>query len=193
MFNFIIGELVTKIQGQAVVECNGIGFEFQVSNNTLSALPLNGEMVKIYTFLNVFENGICLYGFATIEEKEMFNKLTTVSGIGPKSALTILSGISLSDLIVAISTGDLKMLCTIKGLGKKTAERLVVELKDKISVFGCSKSQEPVVEIKALDDAVEALVSLGVNKNDAYRLAKANANENSTIEQIVTNVLRGLG
>ena len=123
--------------------------------------------------------------------KEMFMKLISISGIGPKVAIGILSGLSLSDLIIAISKQDVKMLCTIKGLGKKTAERVLLELKDQVF----STNAEPTTEINqtAIDEATDALISLGVGKNEAYRLARDNAAEGLSVEEIITKALRGMG
>jgi Holliday junction DNA helicase RuvA len=195
MYNYISGEVVNKTEGMAVIENNGIGYEIRVSMNTLDALPCIGEIAKIYTFLNVREDEMSLYGFATLEEKEMFLKLTEVSGIGPKGALSILSGVRLSDLAVAIKTEDLKLLSTIKGIGKKTAERIIVELKDKIDLIGYSavrNEEEQCLNSSAIDEATEALISLGVNKNEAYRLARENAKNNDKAEDIVRKVFQNL-
>lgn len=195
MYNYISGEIVNKNEGIVVIENNGIGYEIRVSMTTLDALPCNGEIGKVYTFLNVREDEMSLYGFATIDEKNMFLKLTEVSGIGPKVALSILSGIRLSDLAVAIKTEDFKLLSTVKGIGKKTAERIVLELKDKIDLIGYSldnREEEKCLNSSAIDEATEALISLGVNKNEAYRLARENAKNNDKAEDIVRKVFQNL-
>lgn len=162
---------------------------------TLDSLPYVGNIAKIYTFLNVREDEMSLYGFATIDEKNMFLKLTEVSGIGPKVALSILSGGRLSDLSIAIKKEDVKLLSTIKGIGKKTAERIVVELKDKIDLVGfdtISNEKEESINESAVDEATEALISLGVNKNEAYRLARENTKGNDKAEDIVRKVFQNL-
>ena len=125
----------------------------------------------------------------------MFLLLTSVSGVGPKAATSILSNISLNDLSVAIATGDLKVLSATKGIGKKTAERIVVELKDKVEYTGEMLQQEQTMflDTKAIDEAVLALISLGINKNEALSLARNNATENSSAEEIIAKVLRGMG
>ena len=135
MINFIYGEIASKNENSVVLDHNGIGFEIFVSTSTLSLIGQIGEMARVFTYMNVKEDELSLYGFLSIEEKNMFLKIINVSGIGPKMALQILSGLSLSDLAVAIKNEDIKLLSTIKGLGKKTAERLALELKDKID-FG---------------------------------------------------------
>ncbi len=192
MFNYIIGEIVLKSENSVVVENNSVGFEIFVSQSTLLSLPSIGSVAKIYTYLNVREDEMSLFGFSTLEEKEMFLKLISVSGIGPKVALSILSGIRLSDLSIAIKTEDIKVLSTIKGLGKKTAERIVLELKDKISVIGFSEENVPMLNESAIDEATEALVALGINKNEAYRLARENARENDKAEEIITRAFQNL-
>jgi len=196
MYNYITGEVASKTEGLVVLENNGIGYEIHASMTTIDALPCIGEVGKVYTFLNVREDEMSLYGFATTEEKNMFLKLTEVSGIGPKGALSILSGIRLSDLAVAIKTEDLKLLSTIKGIGKKTAERIILELKDKVDLIGYgivkSQTEEECVNMSAIDEATEALISLGINKNEAYRLARENSKDSKTAEDIVRKTFQNL-
>lgn len=196
MYNFITGEIVNKSEGLVIIENNGIGYEIRISMTTLDTLPAAGKIARVYTFLNVREDEMSLYGFATIEEKCMFLKLTEVSGIGPKVALSILSGIRLSDLAVAIKTEDLKLLSTIKGIGKKTAERMVLELKDKIDLVGYelakNQKEEENINMSAVDEATEALISLGINKNEAYRLARENAKNSQNAEDIVRKAFQNL-
>jgi Holliday junction DNA helicase RuvA len=195
MYNYLTGEIISKTENLVVLENNGIGYEIRVSMTTLDSLPYVGNIAKIYTFLNVREDEMSLYGFATIDEKNMFLKLTEVSGIGPKVALSILSGVRLSDLSIAIKKEDVKLLSTIKGIGKKTAERIVVELKDKIDLVGfdtISNEKEESINESAVDEATEALISLGVNKNEAYRLARENTKGNDKAEDIVRKVFQNL-
>lgn len=191
MINYIEGKLVHKDEGVAVVDCCGIGYEINVSANTLSALPFMGEMCKILTYMQVREDGITLFGFANKEERDMFFLLMGINGIGAKMAISILSGISLHELALAIANQDIKMLCTIKGLGKKTAERVLLELKDKVYAPIVSNVEENL-DFDAINDATEALISLGVGKNEAYRLAKDSAAQGMTVEEIITKALRGM-
>ncbi len=193
MFAFLEGNIAYKQDGILIVNVGGVGYELCVSNFTNYALPNVGENAKVLTYLQVKEDGVCLYGFAAADEKEMFLKLITVSGVGPKGAIGILSNISLSDLIKAISLGDIKVLSSIKGIGKKTAERIAIELKDKVSFEGSLEAPAQIVDTKAVDEAIVVLVSLGVSKNDALRLAREYAKEDSTAEEIVSKALRGLG
>ncbi len=191
MINYIYGKVVEKNENMLVVEANGIGYEIQVSNHTINNVAFEGEYVKILTYMQIKEDGISLYGFISKEEKAMFLKLIEISGIGPKMAITILSNITISELAKAIMEQDVKMLCTIKGLGKKTAERLLVELKDQAMPVITSENEE--VNYSALEQATDALVGLGVGKNEAYRLAKEYATKDTTVEEIITKCLRGLG
>lgn len=195
MISFIIGTLEEKSENGVVINCNGMGYEIQTSTATLSTLPLAGEECKIYTYLQVKEDGISLFGFTTVDERELFYKLISVSGVGPKMAITILSGMNISDLIVSILKEDTMALSRIKGLGKKTAERICLELKDKLTPVGGVLIEDKILEIdeNVLDDACEALISLGLSKNEALRLARQNANENSTAEEIIASVLRNMG
>lgn len=198
MIAFLVGTIEEKRENLLTMDVNGVGYELSISNNTLVSLPMEGETARVLTYLQVSENtGVCLYGFATTEEKAMFLKLITVSGIGPKMAIGILSGMKLSDLIVAIINEDSNMLSKIKGLGKKSAERICLELKDKVSTNGLAIENNIQLSGNynetALNDAVDTLINLGVNKNDAYKLARSKATEDTTAEEIILKVLRELG
>ncbi len=200
MIAFLVGTIEYKNENSLILDVNGVGYELAISNNTLITLPNVGETIKILTYLQVSENtGVTLYGFGSEEEKALFLKLITVSGIGPKIAIGILSGMKLSDLIIAILNEDANSLSKIKGLGKKGAERICLELKDKVSTTSLSLDDMANVMAgadyneNALNDAVETLINLGVNKNEAYRLARSKADANITAEEIILKVLRELG
>ena len=200
MIAFLVGTIEEKYENVLVMDVNGVGYELLISNNTLVALPNVNETTKVLTYLHVKEDGVALYGFATPEEKSIFMKLITISGVGPKMAITILSGMKISDLIVAISREDVSLLSKIKGLGKKTAERVCLELKDKINatgfetdLFNYKDNIGNFINENALKDAVDTLIALGVNKNEAYGLARANAGDGATAEEIIWKVLRQLG
>ncbi len=194
MINFIYGEIASKNENSVVLDHNGIGFEIFVSTSTLSLIGQIGEMARVFTYMNVKEDELSLYGFLSIEEKNMFLKIINVSGIGSKMALQILSGLSLSDLAVAIKNEDIKLLSTIKGLGKKTAERLALELKDKIDLIGFAVQDTLVedVNVDMVDEAMQALIALGINKNEAYRLAKLNAVGAESTEDIIRKTFQNL-
>ena len=196
MISFIIGQVEYKGMGYIILENNNIGYEVFVSNNTLVNLQLHSE-TKLLTYLQLKEDGVSLFGFETMEEKEMFLHLISVSGVGAKMAIGILSSIKLSDLAVAIASQDLKTLTRIKGCGKKTAERIIVELKDKINAFGVMAStggewREDELGDDVINDAVSVLVSLGLNKTDVLRTIKRVADKSDSIEDIVAKVLKGL-
>ncbi len=167
----MIASLTGKIQyigsDRCVVDVNSVGYEVFLSTEGLSRLPERGEDIFLHIHTNVREDAIVLFGFGERLEKEMFLTLKTVSGIGPKLALAILSGMQLDALSMAISTEDIKGLTTISGVGKKTAERLCVELKDKVGDFqsASSKAASPTISglggSTAMMDALSALVNLG--------------------------------
>lgn len=193
MISFLVGIIEEKHEGILELDVNGVGFEVNVSSNTLGSLPMQGNNVKIYTYMAVREDDISLYGFSSIEERELFFKLISVSGIGPKMAISILSGLTLSDLTMAIIKSDTRILSKIKGLGKKTAERLCLELKDKLSVLSLPEENlfNNEYDEDALQMAVDTLISLGINKNDAYMLARSHATKDATAEEIISKSLRG--
>lgn len=194
MISFLVGTIEEKRENILLLNVNGVGFELNVSSNTLASLPMACANAKVLTYMAVREDDISLFGFSSQEEKDVFNKLITVSGIGPKLAISILSGLTLSDLIVAIVNEDTKLLSKIKGLGKKTAERLCLELKDKLSAIGISQT-DSTFEVEYDEDAVQlatdTLISLGISKNDAYMLARSHATKDSTAEEIISKSLRG--
>ncbi len=193
MFAYMIGTIEYKKDNLLILENNGIGYELTVSNNTLASLPAEHEEIKVYTYMQVREDGISIYGFESLEEKDLFLKLISVTGVGPKAAISILSGVALTDLSVAIAKEDIKTLSNIKGIGRKTAERIILELKDKIDILGTiGVTQEAIVDTPAIEDAINVLSSLGINKNEALKLARNNAKPNSTAEQIIALALRGL-
>lgn len=192
MIAYLYGGVASKQDGLAVIEVNGVGYELLVSNQTISLLPSIGEIAKVYTHMIVKEDAISLCGFASLEEKQMFLKLIEVNGVGAKVALSILSGIKLSDLIVAILKDDVQVLGKVKGIGKKTAERLCLELKDKVSPIGFVQYEDQDLSANSNDveEAIDALISLGLSKQEATRLAKAGSKDAQSAPEIVSNALR---
>ena len=189
MIAFLVGIIEEKREDSLTVDVNGIGFDLSISKSTFLSLPERGETVKILTHMTVREDDVSLYGFSTFEEKNLFLRLIEVSGVGPKLALSILSGMPLSDLIISIIKEDVRALSSIKGLGKKTAERLCLELKDSQNINEISMQKFEYDE-DALNLAIETLISLGINKNEAYLLAKSNAGPNTSAEEIISKSLR---
>lgn len=174
----------------AVINVNGIGFEVQISATTQAVLLNAGrdEEVKLYTYLSVREDAMVLYGFDTREELQLFQKLITVSGIGPKGALALLSAMSADDLTFAILSGDSKTISRAPGIGKKTADRLILELKDKIDATGKDYSGSVVLQDDdtmaegAEGEAIEALTTLGYSRGDAAK-AVHRAEEDGTADE----------
>jgi Holliday junction DNA helicase RuvA len=164
------GRLLEKSPPLIVVDCNGVGYEVEVPMSTFYNLPELGQPVQLLTHMVVREDAQLLYGFGSEQEKNTFKQLLKVNGIGAKSALSILSGVSVNDLMLAVSQQEVAMLTRVPGVGKKTAERLLLELKDKFVVTG-STSAQPVAKA-ATDDILNALVALGYNEREATATVK---------------------
>lgn len=198
MYYSIRGKVVYYREGQLVVECGGVAYDIHVSNYTLSKLGKQGEEATVYTYLQVQQDAVRLFGFYSKEEKAMFEKLITISGVGPKVAMQILSGVDLSTLAISIVGGDVRALAKIKGIGKKTAERIILELREKIEtdVDGAQEWMRVVSEAPGTDgvsqDAVMALASLGINRTEATKAVAAAREKTDKLEQIITLALRSL-
>jgi holliday junction DNA helicase RuvA len=164
------GRLLEKSPPLIVVDCNGVGYEVEVPMSTFYNLPELGQTVQLLTHMVVREDAQLLYGFGSEQEKNTFKQLLKVNGIGAKSALSILSGVSVNDLMLAVSQQEVGMLTRVPGIGKKTAERLLLELKDKFVVSG-STSAQPVAKA-ATDDILNALVALGYHEREALATIK---------------------
>jgi Holliday junction DNA helicase RuvA len=172
------GIVLEKRPDRAVVDASGVGYELHIPLGTFASLPAIGERASLHVHTHVREDALLLFGFTTSEEKALFERLITVSGIGPKLALVVLSGLPLPELVGAIAAQNVTRLSTIPGVGKKLAERLGVELKDKVSGILSSSSASPVFGAATalggfLDDAVGALVNLGYRKPQAEAAVKA--------------------
>lgn len=193
MYNYIIGKVTYAMGNTLVVENNGIGYEIGVSATTLYDCCTPGEIVKIYTYLYVREDTFALYGFSKLEEKTLFLRLIDISGVGPKLAMQILGGMDLNSLTVAIATGDVKTLSKIKGLGKKTAELIVVSMRDQVSADMAS-ALSPLEKYADKDqsEAVFALVSLGMSNTEAVKLVAEIAKTTSGLENIIREALKRL-
>ena len=190
MFNYIIGKVTDKTDIYAVIENNNIGFEINMSTYSLQSL-LIGQEVKVFVYYQQKEDGVSLFGFLSREEKDLFLKLISVSGVGPKGAIAILSNITTSDLGVVIAKQDLNALSKVKGVGKKTAERILVELKDKIDILPMEllNMPEATIESQEIDDAVEVLISLGLTKQEALKGAKQCYKQGDKAEDIIAKAL----
>lgn len=195
MIGFIKGTLEEINDDTVTVDCGGVGFLIAVTNSCMANLPDIGSEVKIFTYMHVSEDEMSLYGFASPEEKRLFLQLITVSGVGNKTAIQILSAERMSTIISSIINEDASVIASCKGIGKKTAERIIVELKDKIKPLDYILPNEAVAPVKNanIDEAVVVLTSLGLNKNEAMRLAREVASDDDSAEQIVAKALHNMG
>jgi len=163
MIAHLRGKLLSKHPNQAVVEAAGVGYEVNISVPTFSGLPVPGSEVSLFIHTHVREDALALFGFLRAEDKQLFEKLLSVSGIGPKLAITILSGMETDTMVASIKGNNVAALTRIPGIGKKTAERMVLELRDKLDAFGvlpeAAKAATPVEE-----DVISALVNLGYQR-----------------------------
>jgi len=193
MIGRISGSLIAAEGGEVVVDVGGIGYELQVSLNTLFSLPALGEPVVLVTHFVVREDAQLLFGFSDQRERSLFRLLIKVNGVGPKMALAILSGMSVTDLQRAVAGDDIARLTKLPGVGKKTAERLLIELRDKVDLAGFEgQSDNPAGRNHAADEAAAALAALGYRASDAEKMiAAVNSGELST-EALVKAALRNL-
>ena len=198
MITFLQGKLVEALPTQVVVEVHGVGYETLIPLSSFDKLPPPGGDVKLLTQLVIREDAHTLYGFMTSAERDLFRLLVnTVSGIGPKIALNILSGVSVTAFRGAVANGDVKSLSQISGVGKKTAERIVVELRDKIGQAGALEAASAKHALSPDDqktnDATLALMALGFKQNeahDAVRAALAMLGPTASVEQIIRACLK---
>ena len=195
---YLEGKLTEATPTSVTVDCHGVGYAVFIPVSSYDKLPNSGELVKILTYHHVVahEGTQQLYGFMTRAEREMFQFLIAVSGIGPRAAINILSSASINSLRSAIASGDIKMLSSLRGIGKKTAERLVVELKDQVGGDGSFPASlaAPATDQPRVNDAMLALVSLGYKQPDALKAiqaAIAKSDKDATVEQLVRLALRG--
>jgi holliday junction DNA helicase RuvA len=199
MIGQLRGQLLQKKPNQVILDVQGVGYEVQIPLTTFYELPDEGQEVILKIHTHVREDILALYGFKTHREKDFFNKLISISGIGPKLAVSILSGAQVEELAHAVSQGDLSRLTTIPGVGRKTAERLVLELKNQISQFLVPESAQGTRAKEKLDtlqeDIVSALVNLGYARPAAEKALMAVVRGNDspqTFEDLLRNTLRRL-
>ncbi len=193
MIAYIKGELTQKSPAKAVVEAAGVGYELYIPLSTYDQLSRTGEIVKLHTVHIVREDGQWLYGFATEPEKEMFEKLVLVSGVGPKLAVSVLSGMTVADLSRCVSTGDAKRISSIRGVGKKTAEKICIELKDKVDAFAAFASNSTTAKGKEfMRDAAKALAALGFAEESALKMVSDAIERDPSISDTETLVRKSL-
>ncbi|HKF21109.1 MAG TPA: Holliday junction branch migration protein RuvA [Candidatus Angelobacter sp.] len=191
MIAHLRGKLISKHPNQAVVEAGGVGYEVHISIPTFSALPPAGMDVALHIHTHVREDALALFGFLRGEEKQLFEKLISVSGIGPRLAITILSGMPADAMVAAIKGNDLAALTRIPGIGKKTAERMVLELRDKLEAFAVAAAVHAVSPVE--EDVISALVNLGYQRPLAERaLARLGNTANEPFDGLFRKALAAL-
>lgn len=194
MYSYIKGSLASKTQDKAVIDVGGVGYLIYIPFSTYQTLPELNETVKLNTYLAVREDSMTLYGFNSNEELRIFELLISVSGIGPKLAVGILSDITAADFSVAVITDDVNRLTKISGIGKKTAQRMIIELKDKMKAETIeSMPNEPVIRSvvnNEIEEAISALQVLGYNNKDAVDMVNKTYKEGMSIEEIIKESLK---
>jgi Holliday junction DNA helicase RuvA len=193
MIAFLRGQFAVKTPARVVVDVNGVGYDLQISLNTYSAIS-NKDNGLLFTYLHITENAHTLFGFAELAEKEMFLQLISVSGVGAATARMMLSGMRPDEIAKAIVQGNTKQLEGIKGIGKKSAERLIVELKDKLGKYPLEQSNSANNAPSLDTDAVNALVALGIGKAMAEQAVKKTiaASGNLSLEETIKQALKNL-
>jgi Holliday junction DNA helicase RuvA len=194
MYDYIHGKLIKKDSAEAVLDVNGVGFLLKISRSTFEKLPEIGNDITLNTYLHVREDALQLFGFISEEERSVYIKLLSTSGIGPKLALTILSGLSPEKVVAAIKNRDELALNSISGVGKKTAQRLIVELKDKFKDFETSDEsgkEERKDSLNSMEsETIMALISLGYSKMQAEKAVKKPADGVTSVEQLIKHALK---
>src|SRR5258708_7621536 len=191
MIAHLRGKLLSKNPNQAVVEAAGVGYEVNITIPTFSALPAAGTEVALFVHTHVREDALSLFGFLKADEKQLFEKLLSVSGIGPKLAITILSGMPTDAMVAAIQGNNVAALTRIPGIGKKTAERMVLELRDKLESFGVVPSAAIASPVE--EDVISALINLGYQRPVAEKvMARLGKTEGESFEVLFLRALAGL-
>ena len=199
MYAFIEGQVCEKTNGSLVLLAAGVGWQISCSNKTLQAAPAQGETMRCYTVLNVREDAMELYGFATKEEKRMFQQLTSVSGVGAKTALGLLGAMPLRDLNLAILLGDVNALARAPGIGKKTAQRIALELKEKVTQADVSAQADAAGGVREIPgpageaaEAIEALTALGYSAAEARDAVSRVKDQSDRAEELIRLALRNM-
>lgn len=195
MYAYIKGSLEVKTRGYIVIDVNGIGYKIFMSETAIAELGEIGQVVKVHTYLKVKEDEMSLYGFNTNEELRMFELLLSVSGIGAKSAINILSNITPSSFALAVITNDVAKIKALPGIGPKGAQRIILELKDKLNkqqdIEEVEKQMEKVIDTQKYNEAISALQVLGYSKKEIEK-ALQEINEELTVEEIIKLGLKNL-
>lgn len=201
MISYVRGELVAMEKTKIIVDVNGVGYGIFMPEASMGMLPQIGNEVKIHTYLNVREDVMQLFGFLTRDDLEIFKLLIGVSGIGPKGGLSILSKLTADDLRFAVLSGDAKAISAAPGIGKKTAEKVIIELKDKLDLEEMLQGpSEQGTMVSSVDtgansvqsEAVQALVALGYGSTESLKAVKRVNLENATVEEVLKQALKHL-
>ena len=199
MISYIRGELAAVEKEKIIIDVQGIGYGIFMPESSIGLLPQTGSTVKIYTYLNVRDDAMQLFGFLTRDDLELFRLLIGVSGIGPKGGLSILSRLTADELRFAVMSGDAKAISAAPGIGKKTAEKVIIELKDKLDIEDMLNRTADIVpdagdnvsgEIES--EAVQALVALGYGSAESLRAVKSVSHECGTVEEVLKAALKYL-
>ena len=193
MIGYLTGKIISKKPTQVIVDVNGVGYLVNISINTFEKIA-EKEEVSLYTYLAVKEDALDLYGFYSMSEKEMFELLISVNGIGFKTAQSILSGIQIGDLKEALKTGNLSRIISVPGIGRKTAERMIIELRDKIDSVAEVVGEISTGVQRVKNDAITALVNLGYNQKIAERVVRSITDKEPSIsiEDLIKEALAGI-
>ncbi|MFO3718185.1 Holliday junction branch migration protein RuvA [Anaerococcus sp. ENR1011] len=194
MISYIIGDVRAINEEDFIIENNNMGYQIKTSLSTLALIELNNEY-KIYTSLQVREDDMSLYGFYSKEELEMFLLLTSVSSIGPKNGITILSSLGVEEIKLAIANNDIDALTKAKGVGKKTASRIILELMDKVKLMPMADKTKPVSSLtqnEDMDVAKDALLNLGYAQNDISNVLLELKDSNLSLEELIKESLKRL-
>lgn len=192
MIYSVRGTLIEKSPTNAVVDTGAVAFEMSISSSTYQQLTETGQKVHLYTHFVMREDGVYLYGFSKMEEKKLFLLLITISKVGPKLALAILSGMDVNKFMNAVMNGDIGLISTIPGIGKKSAERIVVELKDKFGKIAVESSGEDNTPMAGSEDVVSALLNLGYSRVDCQKAVNKVYKTDSTFESLFRDALKEL-
>lgn len=202
MIGYLRGKVLTMTSETAILDVNGVGYEVYCSGGAFRSMTI-GAVAEVYTYLQVKEDGMTLFGFESLKEKDIFLKLVSVSGVGPKLAISVLTGLSAEDFAMAILTADVKRLSAVKGLGKKTAEKIVLELHGKISAaevmsasgdpLSVSGAESAPAKLSAMDeDAVSALMGLGFTRTESVHAVKRAREAGAvSVEEVIMKALQG--
>ena len=197
MYAYLEGTVAEKNQNEIVIDVMGVGYQLSCSMNTFQNAPMIGERMRIYTILNVREDAMELYGFYSKEEKRMFTQLTSVSGIGPKTALGMLGAMPLRDLQLAIMTGDTTALSRAPGIGKKTAQRIALELREHVSAeelaaSGASVRIDTTAPSDGVAEAIMALQTLGYSASEAAKAVGSVKDQSDKADELIRLALKSM-